>query len=76
MTFRVLSNSLSRFPRMLLTFAVIGMICDVVGIEVVGTFYLLIVQLRRNAARLRFSTNELYLFEHNAPDATDYRCWV
>jgi hypothetical protein len=77
MTFRVLSNSLSRFLRMLLTFAVVCMICGVVDvadidIDVAVIFYLLIVQLRRDAAWLRSSTNGLYLFEGDAADVTDF----
>jgi hypothetical protein len=77
MTFRVLSNSLSRFLRMLLTFAVVCMICGVVDvadidIDVAVIFYLLIVQLRRDAAWLRSSTNGFYLFEGDAADVTDF----
>jgi hypothetical protein len=77
MTFRVLSNSLSRFLRMLLTFAVVGVICDVVDvadidIDVAVIFYLLIVQLRRDATWLRSSTNGLYLFEGDVADVTDF----
>ena len=46
-----------------------GTFCSEIGVVVAMP---MIVQLRRDVAWLRSSTNGLYLFQSDAPDATDF----